>query len=183
MDPQLQELLARVAELEARNAALEAENAELKKQALTDSLTGCLNRRAFDIALDKAISKEIRDGKKRFIAWFDLDKFKPINDQYGHKAGDIALQQFVAKMREADLLCRVGGDEFALIADGDENMFNIRMSKLQQEGVAFDYEGEQIHFTFSYAVKSLSPELDAEAVLLAVDNAMYQNKLRRQAAR
>lgn len=160
-----------------------AENSELKQQALTDVLTGCPNRRAFDIALDKAISKIDREGKGRFVAWFDLDKFKPINDVYGHEAGDKALQHFASKMREADLLCRVGGDEFALVAEGDIELFRLRMRAMQERGLTFNYKGDPLTFSFSYGVQAIDTGIDADELLNSVDQSMFENKTIRSAGR
>ena len=93
--------------------------AQLAEQAVRDPLTGLYNRRFFDEALTQNIEAARRYGRELSLVLFDLDGFKQINDTCGHQAGDEALK-FFAKLlqetaRKADIVCRIGGDEFAVI--------------------------------------------------------------------
>ena len=113
------ELISSRSYLEAeRNRAREAELAA-QQQALTDPLTGIANRRAFIRALKGHNSKEVGDIA---IASIDLDRFKPINDVFGHDAGDMALSCIAARLVERlgneCLVARMGGDEFAVLWKG-----------------------------------------------------------------
>ena len=93
--------------------------------ATTDELTGLFNRRGFNQLLRFTLSVARRRAEPLTLGWLDLDRFKEINDRYGHEEGDNALKVMAELMRtsfrEADLLVRFGGDEFAvLFADTDE---------------------------------------------------------------
>ena len=93
--------------------------------ATTDELTGLYNRRGFNQFVRFTLSVARRRAEPLTLGWLDLDRFKEINDRYGHEEGDKALKAMASLMqasfREADLLVRFGGDEFAvLFADTDE---------------------------------------------------------------
>ena len=91
----------------------------LGEQATRDGLTGLRNRRYFDDALADHIAAASRYGRPLALALFDLDRFKSINDTLGHAEGDAALRHFARTLektaRAADIACRIGGDEFAVI--------------------------------------------------------------------
>ena len=93
--------------------------AQIQQQALTDALTGCYNRRSFEMQLDKEILMAKRTSQPLSLVMLDLDRFKHLNDTAGHDAGDDALRQladcFRQELRGVDSAARFGGDEFALI--------------------------------------------------------------------
>ncbi|HSQ24794.1 MAG TPA: diguanylate cyclase [Pyrinomonadaceae bacterium] len=93
--------------------------AQIQQQALTDPLTGCYNRRSFEMQLDKDLLMAKRVQQPLSLIMLDLDRFKHLNDSAGHDAGDAALRQladcFRRELRAADSAARFGGDEFALI--------------------------------------------------------------------
>lgn len=96
---------------------------QMHEQASTDMLTGLLNRRAFNETFTKLKSKKKADHNRNIsIAMIDLDRFKPINDRYGHATGDRLLQMIAQRMRneigDMAYIARLGGDEFAVIFDG-----------------------------------------------------------------
>jgi diguanylate cyclase (GGDEF)-like protein len=91
----------------------------LEKPAREDGLTGLLNRRSFDLELQRALDFHVRYGEGMALVLLDFDDFKGINDRYGHAGGDATLRH-VAKtltqsVRGSDIVARIGGDEFALI--------------------------------------------------------------------
>jgi len=110
------QLERRVAE---RTEALARANAELECLAHQDGLTGLANRRAVDLALEKAIAQHRRHGRELGVLLADLDHFKRINDTHGHEAGDQVLRAFGeclrGALREGDLAARFGGEEFLIL--------------------------------------------------------------------
>jgi diguanylate cyclase (GGDEF)-like protein len=92
---------------------------ELEFLAYHDSLTGLSNRTAFEERLRVAIADTRRHGDILGLAYLDLDKFKPVNDEYGHEAGDAVLVtlsgRLVTAVREEDMVARMGGDEFVIL--------------------------------------------------------------------
>ncbi len=91
----------------------------LKEQTIRDSLTGCFNRRYLDETLERELSRSRREGYPLSLVILDLDFFKQINDTYGHLAGDRALvvlaETLRADIRQEDVLCRYGGEEFVIL--------------------------------------------------------------------
>ena len=94
-------------------------HARLEKMATTDKLTGIGNRSMFDLDLDQALKRRLRDGKPMSLMLLDIDHFKRVNDVLGHLAGDRALIEIAnllrTTVRETDILCRWGGEEFAVL--------------------------------------------------------------------
>jgi len=108
-----------VASLKREIAALTAEVHALARLARTDPLTGLANRRGWDEQLGRELSRAQRSGGALSVALLDLDNFKSFNDAHGHQAGDRLLVEAAAawreQLRDIDVLCRWGGDEFALV--------------------------------------------------------------------
>jgi diguanylate cyclase (GGDEF)-like protein len=98
----------------------------LDHDASHDSLTGLLNRRSYELLLSQAVSRARRYGWPFALVLLDLDNFKVVNDQFGHAAGDDALRavgtELRASLRSGDVAARVGGDEFALLVVGVDNV-------------------------------------------------------------
>ncbi len=91
----------------------------LYQDSITDSMTGCYNKQAFNEAFEKEVARFERYGSPVSIAYLDLDHFKRINDKYGHPAGDAVIIQFANMLksfcRQTDIVGRIGGEEFALL--------------------------------------------------------------------
>ena len=106
-------------ELERRNAELQS---KLKEMAFHDALTGLANRSLLEEHVDRAIARARRSGEVLAVHYIDLDGFKPVNDQYGHAAGDEVLcevaRRFNRCVRDGDVVARVGGDEFVVLQSG-----------------------------------------------------------------
>ena len=96
-----------------------------RQQAITDHLTGLINRQGFEAILDLKISEADRNDIRLACLFVDLDRFKSVNDNFGHAAGDDLLRQFVARirplLRSGDTASRLGGDEFAFLLAGDKD--------------------------------------------------------------
>ncbi|WP_287918769.1 diguanylate cyclase, partial [Comamonas sp.] len=102
-----------------RTQELQAANAELQRQANTDALTQLLNRRGFDTQATLALALARRSGRPLSMISLDIDFFKSVNDQFGHDAGDSVLANLAdilrQRTRQADIVARIGGEEFALL--------------------------------------------------------------------
>jgi diguanylate cyclase (GGDEF)-like protein len=151
--------------------------------AITDALTG-LNNRTQGIALMKQqLEVTKRNGEAFCIALVDLDKFKYLNDTYGHKMGDKALQLFAETAKEqcraADLLCRYGGEEFVIgFPNTDENVAQVVLARFQDKlKVASQQLGLQDYVvTFSVGVVNAAACNDLTSAIDLADKAMYMAK-------
>jgi diguanylate cyclase (GGDEF)-like protein len=107
--------------VEARTQGLEAANKQLRHLATHDSLTGLPNRVLLDDRLTQAAAHAERDGHSFAVAMFDLDRFKVVNDSFGHRAGDQLIKEVAHRLaavaRSTDTVARLGGDEFLFIMD------------------------------------------------------------------
>lgn len=116
------ELRRALATLESQRREIEEHNEELKALATRDSLTGCLNRRAFLEIFEAELIAAQKRGYPLSCLMCDIDHFKSINDTYGHSTGDRVIQQMAkvlqAAVRENDHICRYGGEEFSVLLPG-----------------------------------------------------------------
>lgn len=172
-----------IARLERQLAAARRRIAELEAGVETDALTGVLNRRGFLRALRRAIAYVKRYGATAALVYLDVDQLKPINDRYGHAAGDAALRQIAGLLaghvRVSDLIGRLGGDEFAVLmwnlsAAVAESKARLLEKEIAQGGVV--YRGESIALAVSAGVAMLEPADDPDGVLERADRAMYARK-------
>jgi diguanylate cyclase (GGDEF)-like protein len=149
--------------------------AQLRLTASTDSLTGLLNRRAFEAAFDREVERAGRAGLPVSLVLFDIDWFKQVNDRLGHAAGDRALRRFAALLeregRAVDVLARIGGEEFAVVLFGVDQDGARAFAERVLEVVAEETAGDEVQLSLSAGVAGAS--LDAEQLLLAADRALY----------
>lgn len=164
--------------------ARKLEEVRMRRMAHEDALTGLPNRVLLGDRLRQAIRTASRDGHKVALIYFDLDKFKPVNDTHGHAVGDRLLQlvarRLRAGLRDADTLARVGGDEFVvLLPRCDEACDAARVAEniLFQLNQPFE-DGGLVHRISGSLGIALFPQdgMDAEALLRAADLAMYDAK-------
>ncbi len=155
---------------------------ELGKAATLDPLTGTVNRVIFDDRLAQALARRRRRGTPVVAAVIDLDDFKALNDAQGHGCGDAALRWVARRLREAvrseDTVGRIGGDEFAVVAEVSEAEFDRLLQKLH--GAA---EGFEPAISVSVGAVIADDQDDVEALLQRADQAMYANKLHRGRSR
>ena len=157
---------------------------ELSHQAQHDQLTGLPNRRFFETRLDNCIEAARLTESCLAVLYFDLDGFKLINDTHGHSLGDNLLQQCVRRIqecvRETDILARMGGDEFTLIAtglEGRENAAVIAEKLLSSFSGSFIVDGHELLVTASLGISIFpSDGADANVLLQHADAAMYEAK-------
>jgi diguanylate cyclase (GGDEF)-like protein len=148
--------------------------------AYHDALTGLPNRRLLEDRLEQALAHAARAGRKVAVLLLDLDRFKEVNDTYGHRIGDLALQQVVlrlsSRMRASDTLARSGGDEFTVVSDvSDEHGADILLSALESAlAVPLKVEGQFIQTGVSIGV-ALYPDHghSPDELRAAADHAMY----------
>jgi diguanylate cyclase (GGDEF)-like protein len=175
-----------VRELEelALRAGPAIENARLFREARQladlDALTGLHNRRYFHETLAREVARAHRYQRNLALIIFDLDDFKAINDHIGHLAGDSVLSEAAERVREvvrsADIACRVGGDEFAVIlpesrlADADQLYARL------QTAVSARPVGEAGPLRISAGVAELRPDDDSISFFQRADNALYGAK-------
>ncbi|WP_369959826.1 putative bifunctional diguanylate cyclase/phosphodiesterase [Pseudomonas benzenivorans] len=157
---------------------------QLESLAVTDPLTGLLNRRGFHKALEAALSRSGRSGQRLALLYLDLDGFKRINDSLGHGVGDQLLrrvgEQLKSSLRPYDTLARVGGDEFTAVIDGlghTEDAARVAEKLIEQVSVRHSLNG--VDFTIGASVGiACFPECgqSVESLLRAADMAMYEAK-------
>lgn len=163
----------------------------LQNLALIDELTGIANRRQFDLMLDRFCRKYNRRDSGCFaVLYVDLDRFKLINDQHGHRAGDYFLVEVSKKISRAirggDLLARWGGDEFAIIVDNptETSIARVvdRVRELAEQPIA--WRNEILSVGASIGVVQYPDDGHTPEDLVAVaDQKMYSNKNARREAR
>jgi diguanylate cyclase (GGDEF)-like protein len=160
----------------------------LQETATMDYLTGAYNRRVGEQQLASDLARVGRGEGTLTVAVVDLDRFKPINDRYGHQAGDTCLRHFaetcVGNIREGDWLARWGGDEFVLTLWEEEGerpanlVLNLIATELSEHPVQLP-QGDRIQLTFSAGVLRCTgreAELGVGSVLSLADEALYEAK-------
>jgi diguanylate cyclase (GGDEF)-like protein len=178
-DPELAEL----EELAARAAPAIA-NArrfrEARQQADLDALTGLHNRRYFHETLAREVARAHRYERELALVIFDLDDFKAVNDQIGHLAGDAVLAEAAERVRDvtrsADIPCRVGGDEFAVILPEASRADADQLYQRIQDAVAARPLGQAGNLRFSAGAAELQASDDAVSFFQRADDALYRAK-------
>ncbi len=185
----VQELKARLMTQVRRkryNEGLRASVAETIEMAVTDPLTGLHNRRYLDSHLHTLFDRARTRGRPLSVMIIDLDRFKSINDSWGHEAGDMVLREFAGRVRRSvrgiDLACRYGGEEFVIAMPDTEGAIGHKVAERLRrdiEGEAFAIGGDRkaIDVTISVGVASLRPGSDSVADLMKrADTALYEAK-------
>lgn len=157
---------------------------ETRKVSRSDGLTGLFNRRFFDDSLEGEINRAIRYNGSFSLIFFDLDKFKNLNDTWGHQAGDLTLKRvaeiLILEKRTEDIACRYGGEELVLILPETEKINALVIAeRIRQkvEELELVYDGKSFGVTLSGGVASYPADAqDAKSLVHAADVALYQAK-------
>jgi diguanylate cyclase (GGDEF)-like protein/PAS domain S-box-containing protein len=152
--------------------------------ARTDSLTGLANRSTFTERLWQAFAAAQRGALGFAILYLDLDKFKPVNDTFGHPVGDALLQQVAGRLkcctRESDVVARLGGDEFAILQGEMREAANagVMAAKIQAAlALPFSINGNEINISVSIGISPYIPgNAGADTMLVQADLALYRSK-------
>ncbi|TRO38389.1 GGDEF domain-containing protein [Pseudomonas sp. ALS1131] len=151
--------------------------------ATTDSLTNLPNRRGFELHVEQALQEAQRDSSPLCAVMLDLDNFKQINDRHGHLAGDEVLRSFAerlrAALRQSDILCRWGGEEFILLLKNtDRHAAHELAEKLRQHCADQRYSmgGEALQVTVSLGLSQWQPGEALHDLLGRTDRALYRAK-------
>lgn len=157
---------------------------QLREQAIRDPLTGLYNRRILEEALEREAAHSKRSGDNFCIVMIDIDNFKSLNDRHGHPAGDMVLRSLAAilthNVRQGDVSCRYGGDEFAVLLTNAT--VEGALKRAQQWRRAFQmlqksFNGQALETTLSIGVASYPQHgRDGQKVLEAADRALYESK-------
>lgn len=153
---------------------------EARQLADLDALTGLHNRRYFHETLAREVSRAQRYDRSLALMVFDLDDFKAINDRIGHLAGDSVLADAAERVRDsvrsADIACRVGGDEFAVILPESTLLDADQLYRRIQQSVSSRSIGQEGRLFLSAGVTDLRPEDDAVTFFQRADDALYRAK-------
>jgi diguanylate cyclase (GGDEF)-like protein len=177
-----------LAEWFVSQAAIALENARLhgivKRQAVTDDLTGLANRRRFVEALEAELNRAERFGTELAVVIGDLDDFKSINDRFGHEVGNDVLRAVGDLLRESsrdvDVAARLGGEEFAMLLPQTDLEGGAAAAERLREGLARlsmpSPDGGRLRVTASFGVASYPPTDSVDHLLRLADSALYHAK-------
>ena len=189
LEARLQVVARRLAEsLQQSNSQLLIANTELQQRAFSDALTGLPNRLLFEDRLAHALMRmgranQLRVEDRLAVLFIDLDGFKPINDSFGHSAGDAILRatadRLLKEARESDTVARVGGDEFLLLLEGvDDTADCVQVANrvLRSLSKPFEVQGREIQIACSIGIVIHPDQGDADKLVANADAAMYAAK-------
>ncbi len=175
--------VAAACDAEARLTDLAKRVEDLEELAVTDPLTGLLNRRGFEAEMHRSLAAARRYQESGALIYVDLDGFKPINDTYGHAAGDEVLKRvaqiLIENVRDSDRVARVGGDEFVVLfprTGRDGALTRAEMLDGLVNSALVNWQGRLVAVRASFGFQLFGAEDSPEALLAGADEAMYAVK-------
>jgi len=178
-----EQMRGRISELEAEAQRLQNQLEDEQRLATIDSLTRIPNRLAYEKRVDEEIKRWHRFKQPTCLAVWDVDHFKGINDNYGHRAGDRVLRAVAEclskRVRSTDLLARYGGEEFVMILPGttlDDAAHAIDDMRASIAKIGFHCRGAPVSVTMSIGLTALLPTDTAGAAFDRADQALYRAK-------
>jgi diguanylate cyclase len=173
----------RIRELERESHSLNASLLEGQRRAMIDALTGIPNRAAYDNRMEQEFRRWKRFGRTVSILAWDIDRFKTINDAYGHKAGDRVLQvigkQLELHVRETDFVARYGGEEFVMLLVGSspaEGYTVAEKIRIEISQLGFHFHDKPVTVTASCGITNFIADDTADDAFDRADRALYQAK-------
>ena len=170
-------------EIRRTNLALAAANEEVKRLAITDPLTGCYNRRFYDEIGRRELERHRRYGKPLSVMFVDLNRFKHLNDRFGHDTGDQVLRTLGAllqrQVRQSDYVIRWGGDEFLLLLTCTAEEAAVKTEELKA-AFAHERDASNLPADIGLSVGVAAVEENADTLSHAIrvaDAEMYRDKL------
>lgn len=179
----VEQILTAAAESEQQLVDLSQRVAELEALSTTDDLTGLPNRRAFEQYMQFEMARARRQGQGGTLAFIDIDRFKAINDRFGHAAGDAVLCQLALRLRPAaraaDFVARLHGDEFVLALSGAtpeqaESRLTDLTARIERQPLRFG--DHLLPLAISYGLATYDAACDLADLIRASDRAMYASK-------
>jgi diguanylate cyclase (GGDEF)-like protein len=162
------------------------QNLELQRLATQDPLTNCLNRRSFFERAELAWAKSVAESQPLACIMTDIDRFKSINDNFGHGVGDQVIEEIAkhltSSFRKTDLICRYGGEEFCILMPAAELGQAVKVAEQARAAIAKAIGGKlktktPISVTSSFGVSSLSHGAkDVAELINQADKALYLAK-------
>ena len=192
LDARMQGKTARLAgSLKTANAELQTVNEELQRRAFLDPLTGLPNRLLFEDRLLHALERieraeeriSGRNAEKIAVLFVDLDGFKPVNDSWGHAAGDEVLKEAARRLRivarDSDTVARIGGDEFVLLMEDVTSLADcvtLARRLVEALGMPFDTAGQRVEISGSVGIVAYPDHGEKGKLVANADAAMYAAK-------
>ncbi|MEL4897093.1 GGDEF domain-containing protein [Crocosphaera sp. Alani8] len=153
---------------------------DLEKLATIDELTGAFNRKKWEEMLNIEIERTHRNEQNLSLIIFDIDFFKSINDTYGHDTGDLVLREVVTtvkkEIRTLDFLCRIGGEEFAILCPDTNHNQVINLAERVRESIENYYFSQVDKVTISLGVSQFKTSDDKSKFIKRADLALYKSK-------
>ena len=174
---------SRIRELERESHMLHVSLQEEQRLAMIDALTGIPNRAAYDDRIEQEFRRWKRFGRTVSILAWDIDRFKTVNDAYGHKAGDRVLKvigELLSKhVRETDFVARYGGEEFVMLLVGSSPAEGYAVAEKIRSEIAqlgFHFHDQPVTVTASCGITNFIAEDTADIAFDRADRALYQAK-------
>ncbi len=171
---------------ETRIAELQQRVAELERLAVTDELTGLLNRRGFEAEINRALASAQRYQESGVLIYVDLDGFKRINDTHGHAAGDDVLRHvaraLMENVRTTDHVGRLGGDEFVILFPRTAREDGLKRTETLEKllnSTLVNWQGHTIAIKASLGFQPFGAIADGKRLLHMADHSMYRTKRQR----
>ncbi|MDZ7843503.1 MAG: PAS domain S-box protein [Anaerolineales bacterium] len=157
----------------------------LRAMALRDDLTGLYNRRGFTVLAEQHLKMASREKRRLYLLYADMDNLKAINDRFGHPAGDRALQAVSQIMettfRKSDVLARIGGDEFVILAmeteEASPEILNQRFQEAVKNHNQNRQHGQEIAVSVGWCIYDPANPCSLEELIILADKAMYLHKI------